>query len=143
MSGAGAEDGFLGRGWRLGLGDTEGDSGVGLDGQGRIAEASGEELVRQSIWIILGTAPGERVGRPEFGCGIHELVFAPQSAATMGELARMVGDALARWEPRIDVLDVNVYPSPDDPNGLLIDVDYLIRATNSRLNLVYPFYLET
>ena len=101
-----------------------------------------EEAVRQSIWIILGTAPGERVMRPDFGCGIHNLVFANNSAGTIGQLASEVQQALINWEPRIDVLDVEVIPDIDQPNLLLISINYQVRTTNNRFNLVYPFYLE-
>lgn len=132
-------NGFLGTGWMFGL--DEGAEGLGLDGAGRIAEVSGEESVRQAIWLLLSTAPGERIGRPSYGCGIHDLVFAPRSAGTMGAAIRAVEGALGRWEPRIDVISVDASPHPHDPAGLLIEVRYLIRATNSRQNLVYPFYL--
>jgi hypothetical protein len=101
-----------------------------------------EEAVRQSIWMILGTAPGERVMRPDFGCGIHNLVFANNSAGTIGQLANEVQQALISWEPRIDVLDVEVIPDFNQPNCLLISVNYQVRTTNNRFNLVYPFYLE-
>jgi phage baseplate assembly protein W len=131
--------GFLGNGWGY---DLEG-AGVGLDGHGRIAEAGGEDSIRRSIWLILGTAPGERVGRPDFGCGIYDLVFSSQNAATTGGIVSAVKGALSRWEPRINVLDVGVKPHPDAPNGLLVEIQYEVQATNSRFNLVYPFYLST
>ncbi|APR88333.1 Hypothetical protein A7982_13682 [Minicystis rosea] len=131
--------GFLGNGWAYNL--TEG--GVGLDSHGRIAEAGGDDGIRQSIWLILGTAPGERVGRPDFGCGIYDLVFSPQNAATMGRVVTAVRTALSTWEPRIQVLDVRVTTHPEAPNGLLVQIEYEVHATNSRQNLVYPFYLST
>jgi hypothetical protein len=133
------DDGFLGTGWKF---DLDG-AGIGADKAGRIAEANGEDAIRQAIWLILGTAPGERVGRPDFGCGIHDLVFAPRTAGTMGDVSRAVKQALGRWEPRIDVLDVEVSPHPKAPNGLIVEIHYEVRATNSRSNLVYPFYLST
>jgi phage baseplate assembly protein W len=132
------DQGFLGNGWNY---DLSG-GGVGLDG-GRIAEAGGEDDIAQSIWLILGTAPGERVGRPDFGCGIYDLVFATQNAATAGSIATAVQDALARWEPRIAVLDVDVSPHPEASNGVLVEIQYQVLQTNSRFNLVYPFYLST
>jgi phage baseplate assembly protein W len=97
--------------------------------------------VRQSILVILGTAKGERVMRPDFGCGIHDLVFANASAATIGRLIREVHESLLRLEPRIDVTQVDVRPG-DTSNVLLIDIDYEVRATNTAFNLVYPFYVQ-
>ncbi|HEU4537323.1 MAG TPA: GPW/gp25 family protein, partial [Polyangiaceae bacterium] len=88
---------FLGRGWAFDLSEGR---GVGPGPDGRVAEAGGEEKIRQSIWLILSTAPGERPTRPDFGCGIHELVFAPRTAGTLGEIIRAVTEALSRWEPR-------------------------------------------
>jgi phage baseplate assembly protein W len=131
---------FLGKGVRFGFRD--GLTGVGTDG-GRVAEVSGEELIRQSIWLILSTAPGERVGRPDFGCGIQNLVFGTQSASTMGEVIHEVESALGKWEPRIDIASVDAKVDPDEPTVLLIEIDYVVRATNSRFNLVYPFYLSS
>ena len=104
--------------------------------------ASGEEAVRQSIWMILGTAPGERVMRPDFGCGMHDMVFGVNGAGTANAVAVAVRQALARWEPRIDVLDVYAVPDGGDPHRLLIEINYQVRSTNSRFNLVYPFYLS-
>lgn len=108
---------------------------------GALERAEYEESVRQSIWIILGTAKGERVMRPDFGCGIHEFVFDTVSAATEGRVAAAVRDALLRLEPRIDVRNVAVSPGGDG-EVLLISIDYEVRATNNAFNLVYPFYLE-
>jgi hypothetical protein len=131
---------FLGRGVQFGFRD--GLTGVGVEG-GRVAEVSGENLIRQSIWLILSTAPGERVGRPDFGCGMHNLVFGAQSASTTGSVIHEVESALGRWEPRIDLVGVDAKVDPDEPTVLLIEVEYVIRATNSRFNLVYPFYLSS
>lgn len=125
--------GFLGTGWSYPL---------RRDASGDVAMASDEDLVAQSIWLILSTAPGERVQRPDFGCGIHELVFAPNTATTAGRVADAVRDALIRFEPRIDVLDVQTSIPAGQPTVLLIEIDYRIRATNNRFNLVYPFYLQ-
>jgi phage baseplate assembly protein W len=104
--------------------------------------ASGEEAVRQSIWMILGTAPGERVMRPDFGCGIHDAVFAVHDTDAGAVISAAVREALTRWEPRIDVLDVYAVPDAGDPHRLLIEINYQVRSTNSRFNLVYPFYLS-
>jgi hypothetical protein len=106
------------------------------------ALAKYEESIKQSIRIILSTAKGERVMRPDFGCGIHELVFAPNSAATQGSAEHHVSEALIRWEPRIEVLNVKATVSGVHDEELLISVDYRIAMTDSRFNLVYPFYLD-
>jgi hypothetical protein len=107
-----------------------------------IALSRYEDDVREAIWIILSTAPGERVMRPDFGCGIYEYVFAPNDTHTAGLVRFHVEDALTRWEPRIDLQEVQVQSDPRDPALLLISIDYTVRATDSRFNLVYPFYLQ-
>jgi uncharacterized protein len=127
------QTGFLGTGWAF---------PVRRDESGDVAVTYAEELVAQSIWLILATAPGERVQRPDFGCGIHELVFAPNTATTAGRVADAVRHALVRFEPRIDLLDVRTSVDPGRPTVLLIEIDYSVRATNNRFNLVYPFYLQ-
>lgn len=109
---------------------------------GGLSFARGEGDVEEAIWIVLGTAPGERVMRPEFGCGIHDYVFAPNSPATRGSIAHEVRVALTRFEPRIDVEAVRVEAPPEEPETLLIRVDYRVRATNAARNLVYPFYIR-
>jgi phage baseplate assembly protein W len=123
---------FLGVGWSF---------PVAVDTGGAVKLAEYEESVRQSILIILGTAKGERVMRPDFGCGIYDLVFDLNSASTAGRVAQAVREALLNFEPRIDVRAIQVQPQ----NGgevLLISIDYEVRATNNVFNLVYPFYLE-
>lgn len=134
---------FLGIGWGFPVAvydkDDKDEKGRSLAGQLKLAEY--EESVRQSIWIILGTAKGERVMRPDFGCGIYELVFELNSAATAGRVAQTVRETLLLFEPRIDVLDVQV-EAQNDGEVLLISIDYEVRATNNIFNLVYPFYLE-
>ena len=100
-----------------------------------------EESVRQSILVILGTAPGERLMRPDFGCGIHDLVFENLSFGTLGRVQQTVDEALLRLEPRIDVTSIDVRPGGDG-NVLLIHIEYQVRATNNAFNLVYPFYLQ-
>ena len=109
-----------------------------------IAPAAYEDSVRQAVWIILGTAKGERVMRPDFGCGLYDLVFEPITPATLGRISRIVRSDLLRFEPRIEVTDVQVTPQNDLAMGqmLLINVDYRVRTTNNVFNLVYPFYLE-
>ena len=123
---------FLGKGWQF---------PVAVDADGELEVAEYEESVRQSIWLILGTAKGERVMRPDFGCGIYDMVFEVNSSTTAAEAAEEVRDALVSFEPRIDVLDIDVSPG-DDGEVLYISIDYQVRATNTVFNLVYPFYLE-
>jgi uncharacterized protein len=124
---------FEGRGWRF---------PITVDEAGAIAEAREEDKVRQSIELILRTAPGERVMRPDFGCGIHDLVFDTISGTMVGRVASVVAGALATWEPRIDVLNVNPQQDTEDPTRLLIEIKYRIRSSNSRFNLVFPFYVQ-
>lgn len=123
---------FLGKGWSF---------PIALDDSGAIAMAEYEESVRQSVWNILGTAKGERVMRPDFGCGIYDLVFEVNSASTAGKVAQEVKESLLLFEPRIDVRDIQVQPG-DSSELLMISIEYEVRATNNMFNLVYPFYLE-
>lgn len=123
---------FLGKGWR---------NPVGLE-NGSVAYSQGEELIRESILMILGTAEGERVMRPEFGCGLNELVFAPNNTATASLAMFHVKEALQKWEPRIDVSEVTVSRDPEEGNRLNIEIRYRVKTTNTKDNLVYPFYLE-
>ena len=123
---------FLGRGWAF---------PVATDTTGAIALAEYETDIEQSVRIILGTEPGERVMRPTFGTGLRGMVFEPINTTTIALAQYRVQQALIQWEPRID--SVNVVVSADPPNGLLrIDVSYRIRATNTFYNLVYPFYVQ-
>jgi phage baseplate assembly protein W len=110
--------------------------------RGEIALARGELDIQQSIKIILGTVPGERVMRPEFGCRIHELVFAPRDAATEGLAIYYVEQALGRWEPRIELQEVNVLDDPHHDGAMFIEIKYRIKATHDERSIVYPFYLS-
>jgi phage baseplate assembly protein W len=112
-----------------------------VDRRGGLALVSSHEDVQEAISLILGTAPGERPMRPEFGCAIHDYVFETVDARTMGQLEHEIRIALDRWEPRIDVLDVDIDLSHAERGQLLIDISYVLRATNDVRNLVYPFYL--
>ena len=123
---------FIGAGWAFPL---------RTDPTGRIALVTREREIQESIRLILATAPGERPMRPEFGCAVHDYVFAPADAATIGLIGFEVRNSLARWEPRIDVLDVEVIQDESQPSLLYIDVTYAIRDTNDPRNLVFPFYL--
>lgn len=115
---------------------------------GAIPLHAGAQKIQESIWLILATAPGERVMRPDFGCGIHDLLFAANTAQTRALAVQRVQDALTLWEPRIDVLSVDASVPADAGSGLvdqrnvlLITINYRIRANNAVFNLVYPFYL--
>jgi phage baseplate assembly protein W len=110
------------------------------DEQGEMATVAYEEDIRQAIRIILETRPGERVMRPEFGAGLHALVFEPMSQRTLSLVRHRVQEALVLWEPRID--QVTVQARLEAPHGrLLLDIRYRVRLTNLFYNLVYPFYL--
>jgi phage baseplate assembly protein W len=122
---------YLGRGWAFPVAVSN----------GAVAEAAHDESVRQSILIILGTAKGERVMRPEFGCGIHDLVFERNTPATAGKVSAAVREALLSFEPRADVTNVQV-EAQDSGSVLQISIDYQVRATNNAFNLVFPFYLQ-
>jgi hypothetical protein len=111
-----------------------------IDRLGGLALSTGHTDIEEAIDVILGTAPGERPMRPEFGCGINEYVFAPADGATAGRIAAEVRLALARWEPRITVDDVVIAFDVVDAGTLYVEVHYTVRSTNDRRNLVFPFY---
>lgn len=123
---------FLGIGWSF---------PARVDGRGGIARARGERDIEEAIWIILRTSKGERVMRPAFGSDLGELVFAPNNPTTAGLIDHHVREALAFWEPRIEVEDVQVAADPEDAARLLANVTYRVKATNDQRNLVYPFYM--
>jgi phage baseplate assembly protein W len=114
---------------------------LGVDARGGIALVKEEADIDQAIAIILGTAPGERPMRPEFGCGVHDYVFDTIDASTVGQMEDAIRYAMFRWEPRIEVLGVDFDLSGVDRGELLIQIDYRVRATNALRNLVYPFYV--
>lgn len=118
------------------------NSTAGSPKRGLLRWLSGEDKIRQSIWIILSTAPGERLMRPDFGCGIQELVFKPNTGAFRGIVREKVMDALLRYEPRIDVIEVAVTTPYVERNRMDIRIDYRLRANNAFFNIVYPFYLK-
>ena len=125
---------FLGVGWAFPV--------ESVAAQERFALAEHEESIRQAIRIILSTAKGERVMRPDFGCGLYELVFDPNNAATRGMAEYYVSEALRLWEPRIEMLEVTATAGGEQGEMLLISIDYRVRTTDNRFNLVYPFYLD-
>lgn len=123
---------FLGSGWKFPVSIKK----------GKIVSSGGEDSIRESIIIILTTAKGERVMRPDFGCEINELVFAQNNTSTAALIQFYIKEALLKWEPRIEVFDVSVTPDEDEMNKLVVDIEYIVKTTNTRDNLVYPFYLD-
>jgi uncharacterized protein len=123
---------YLGRGWKFPLQVTP---------AGGIAMSGHEQRIEESIYLVLSTALGERVMLPDFGCGIHELVFSPASPGVVAVVSQQVRRALTRYEARIDVLDVSTSHTAAEPNLLLARIGYRIRANNALGNLVYPFYV--
>lgn len=124
---------YLGTGWKFPLQVTPG---------GRIAGSAYEQRVEESIFLILSTGLGERLMLPEFGCGMQDLIFAPNNESTISEVIHHVHEALTQQEPRIDVFDINAESAPEQPNLLLIRIDYRIRSNHAIGNVVYPFYLK-
>lgn len=112
-----------------------------VDAQGRIALVSREREIEEAIRLIVSTAYGERPMRPEFGCGVHDYVFAPADNNTAGRISFEVRNSLRRWEPRIDIEEVEVSFDDFDPSTMYIDISYSIRGTNDPRNLVFPFYV--
>jgi phage baseplate assembly protein W len=112
-----------------------------VDRRGGLALSHQDDDVMEAIGLILGTAPGERPMRPEFGCGVHDHVFGTIDAHTLGQIEYEIQVALDRWEPRIEVVGIEFDLSETDAGRLLIEITYLLRATNDIRNLVYPFYV--
>jgi uncharacterized protein len=123
---------FLGTGWKF---------PIRVNSRGGLSYSSKEQDIEEAIWIILSTAKGERVMEPNFGCGIHDYIFAPNNPGTRGSIAYEVQTALGEFEPRIELEQVRVESFSDSDNRLLIYIDYRVRANNTKRNIVYPFYL--
>lgn len=125
---------ILGSGWTF---------PVRLNRRDEISMSHFEEKIAQSIQIILGTAKGERVMRPDFGCDIHDAMFSVIDSGVLTVMRNAVEEALILWEPRIEVRDIRIDTAPLSSGRIDITVDYLVRYTNSAHNLVYPYYLES
>lgn len=123
---------LLGRGWRF---------PVTSDRRGPRLE-EGPAKIEQSLRLILLTTPGERILRPEFGCGVHDLVFRPNTVTLRGQLEDRIREAITEFEPRVDLVDVSVDTAPEAPTLLNIHIVYRVRASNQVFNLVYPFVLS-
>jgi uncharacterized protein len=126
--------GFLGRGWSFPVRVH--------DKEGTIRLSEYEQDIREAIWIILSTSKGERVMRPDFGCGIHDLVFEVINTTTLADISERVREALATFEPRIDVMRVDALSGGGTDGQLRVSIDYLVRGTNNQFNLVFPFYIQ-
>jgi uncharacterized protein len=109
--------------------------------QGGIALTHERNEIDQAIHIILSTSPGERVMRPTFGCRLHDIVFDPNNSHTAARARRYVEEALGMWEPRINVVLVDVQHDTDQANCLIVEIHYEVKATHDQRSLVYPFYL--
>lgn len=123
---------FVGRGWAFPM---------RTDTAGRIALTTEDTEIPTAIVMVVSTAPGERVMRPDFGCEIWNLLFHPINANTLGLMEQGVRDALNRWEPRIEVEEIRARPNEEDDGRVDITIGYVVKATNDRRNLVYPFYV--
>lgn len=128
------EPSFLGKGWKFPVSVNP--------ATGKIALAEGVDDIRQSIWLILSTARGERVMRSDFGCGIHDLVFDAMSTATIGLIESNVREALKIFEPRVEVVRLEVSTREAERGNLLIELTFRVRDSNHEFNMVYPFFLN-
>ncbi len=124
---------FLGTGWKY---------PVTVEADGSISSSSYDENIRESILIILGTAKGERLMRPEFGCSIYEYAYGTMDTLTRRMIENSVYEALVKWEPRIEVNEVKTLTEKSTEGKILIIIDYKVRRSNTQVNLVYPFYLK-
>ncbi len=125
---------FLGTGWKFPPAFSSESSGVEM--------VSGVDDIRESLSILLSTAPGERVMVPEFGCALWQMVFEQLDVTTMTEIQEIVSKAILNWEPRVTVDSVVAQVDPVVAGLVNISVEYTIRRTNARSNLVYPFYVR-
>ncbi len=124
---------FLGAGWKF---------PITVDGStGRIVMSCQEENIRESIYIIVMTRPGERMMRPEFGCHIHDFLFQRPDYPIRVRMENAVREALVRWEPRIRDIEVRVLQGEKEEQ-VIIQVDYTVRSTNNPYNMVFPFYMD-
>ena len=112
-------------------------------GRGRLAEEENyAEHIEQMMFQVLFTAPGERINRPDFGCRIHDLMFAPNNDITAARAEVYCEEAIQKYEPRIEKVVVTANPHADQPNRLDVRIEYVIAGQNTKRNLVFPFYLK-
>ena len=124
---------FLGKGLRF---------PVSINLNGGVSSSALEENVRQCMFIILGTAPGERIGRPDFGCQIHDLMFAPNNSLTSARAEVYCEEAIYKYEPRVESVTCRAVSNIDEPNRLDVRIEYVIAGKNDKRNLVFPFYMK-
>lgn len=124
---------FLGKGWK---------HPIRPNARGGLDWSEADASINEAIWIILSTPRRSRIMLPDFGCGIHDHVFAPNNPATRAMIESEVRRALVRWEPRVDVIGVRATAHDDQPETLMIEVDYRTRTNNAAHNIVYPFYIN-
>ncbi len=125
---------FLGKGWKF---------PVAIDPRtGKIAMSEYEEDIKEAIRIVLMTLKGERVMHLNFGCSVHDYVFETRDVTVLSLMESRIKDALMAWEPRIGEVQVKTSNDPEDWGKLLVHISYVVRTTNNRFNLVYPFYLK-
>jgi phage baseplate assembly protein W len=115
---------------------------IKVNAKGGLDWSTGPGRIQDAIWIILSTALGERVMRPTFGAGAEGFVFEPNSAASQVRMAETIKDALTRWEPRVDLVDVSVVQGSQGDSSVLVTIEYRIRSTNELFNMVYPLYVQ-
>ena len=124
---------FLGSGWSFPPRFAHNKEGLEL--------STDEDDIAESIMILLSTTPGERVMNPKYGCDIHSIVFRSIGGNTQAEIREMISKAILYFEPRVKLIGVTI-DVIDVLNGHInINIAYEIRGTNSRKNMVYPFYL--
>ena len=108
---------------------------------GRFKMSREDENIKESIRLILMTGRGERVMRPEFGCGLKQFVYETMDYGTLVRMEQEIKEALTLWEPRIEEIEVSVAQG-EEQNALMIHISYRVRATNNPYNYVFPFYLQ-
>ena len=123
---------IIGQGWSF---------PIKVNAKGGLDWSTGADRIQAAIWIVLSTSPGERLMLPTFGAGIKDYVFESDSSVVRARLQTAVQKALTQWEPRIQVVSVQVSPSPDVASLVLISIGYQILNTNELYNMVYPFFL--
>ena len=123
---------LIGTGWKF---------PIKVNATGGLSYSRGPERIQDAIWIVLSTSLGERVMRPQFGAGVDDFVFDPNSSVVRMQLAAAVREALVKWEPRIEVTGVSA-DEGSERSLVLISIDYRLRSTNEVFNLVYPLYLQ-
>jgi phage baseplate assembly protein W len=123
---------IIGQGWKF---------PVKINSKGGLDYSSGPDRIQDAIWIVLSTSLGERLMRPDFGAGVNDYVFEPNSTVVQTQLMAVVREALVKWEPRIELIGVRA-ETGDQPSLVLVSIDYRLRTTNEIFNLVYPLYLQ-